>query len=1164
MKSFWPRSGAGRWSLGVCLLLLISAFVPLPLPLQLVNEAIAKRAPELQLQASGATITWGRGALHLVDVRFKHENHDYLRMDRLEIALDLWPGNAAFGKPVRLHVVEADGQLDQAILDSLTKLRSEDSSPFPLTIAVSDSSLRWTDTKHLDYLVRDLQINGHLSPAGARFEVLGNCLLPGNGKFSLLAAAGTGLHAWKVSLLADAVLAKDWGGLAVEGLDWNEAQVKVQAFAAGTDLDVHQVVVDGTASLASLRSTVPRLDTHAIAVRFNGDLASGLRCAITGAETHGSFAMEILAEQDAQQQPRVRLQAVTTAAEVTAETLTWLRELLPEVGDILLAIEPRGFPRTAFDCTWSEANGFAWSLQVDPNGTSVTYRGILDDEDNRFSFTYPATNNQGNVVACKDAVLFHGAGMVGGNSGGSGHASATGIIDFRNDGFLAIDIKAEAVPLDRRISGALTGNPVVADLWRNLGNPEQGLADLDVEIRLQEQEFKVRVAGDASDIKVRPAMLPLQADVDHAWFEWVPGIARFGASMTALGGGLWLDGNVREVANREAPDLRLTLRGRGFDAKPSELRILESYLPLPEGLAQFALSGKVFYDLSLVLPLDHSPGHLSGHLVADGATLAWPALGVDFNDLYAVAGFAGHGEDMQIGVARSWSQVDGGTLNGSLSMSTASATSEAVAAGKELQLSNKLLTNLQNLSGQQPWGGHLDWTGTLDMLAKVDPFHPDLIDSHFDFHPLRIGIPNEQEDVFFELQGRIGVKGVMTPTGSNFPQFDYKALTFSGADVDLAVRDLTAFFDSEGLQLQAFCGSASGIALSSRLPSLVDEETMLALEKIGLSGSVRPSNLKINATLPYTDPWRVRASGGLIMEDVAMTGGASKLTDGFAQMEVRDAHWNGPQDFNANLNIHHGGAEVGGLALQNAHADVAITPESVLWTNVDAETLGGRLHTNGTEPDGTKVLGFFRLDFDPNAPLTTEYFVSGLQLERMRDELGLGGPLAGVVDGYVNVALPSTSPTFAKGRGWFHINGGALGTVPVLKSIWRFAGISPPIFDEGDLRFRLNGQGRIYIEEFSLQHPLLRVTGKGSMDMDTTMQMKVTLRTFGFIGRLPILKDLIDLLIEQQVYGPAEAPIITHRAGGKLLGDFERAPFPLWVPAGAQPDWKISPIIPVE
>jgi len=85
------------------------------------------------------------------------------------------------------------------------------------------------------------------------------------------------------------------------------------------------------------------------------------------------------------------------------------------------------------------------------------------------------------------------------------------------------------------------------------------------------------------------------------------------------------------------------------------------------------------------------------------------------------------------------------------------------------------------------------------------------------------------------------------------------------------------------------------------------------------------------------------------------------------------------------------------------------------------------------------------------------------------------------------------------------------------------------------------------------------------MDMDTTLQLKVTLRTLGFVGRLPLLKDLIDFLIEQQVYGPAEAPIITHRASGKLFeGEFERAPFPLWVPAGPQPNWKISPIHPVD
>ena len=1162
---FIPQSRTGRTSLIISALLMISAFVPLPLPLDLVNKAIALRAPELQLKASAAHLTWGRGTVSLVDLRLTHEEVDRLRIDQLDVALDLWPGSAAFGKPIRLRVMEAEGHLEQAVLDSLAKLGSEDSSPFPLAIEVSDSAMRWTDAAQRDYLVQNVRAYGHMSPEGARFEVHGNSQLPCNGAFELRLSAGAGLHDWQLGLTMDAALARDWPGFALDGAQWNGARFDLHAYARGHDLDVQDVVVDGTSSLASFRADRPSLYTHDIKTQFNGDLASGLRFKVTGSEEHGDFAMEMLAALNAENKPRITMEAITTGGEVQAETLTWLSEFLPDVGPILIALEPRGQPVTAFECSWSEAAGFAWSLHVDPNGTNITYRGILDDEGKRFSFPYPASQSQGSVVACKDAVLFYGGAQVG----GTGAADSTGIIDFRDGGFLAIDIEALEVPLDQRISSAMTGNPVIADIWRQLGTPSAGLANVEVQIRFQEEEFFVRVAGDGGGMTVQPGLLPINAEVDHAWFDWVPGIARFGASVNALGGGLWLDGNVRDVSNRELPDLRLTLRGRGFDATQSELRILESYLPLPKGLSEFELSGDVFYDLHLVQPLDGSSGHISGQLVSEGANLRWPALGLDFSHLVARASFAGHGEDMQIGVARSWSQVDGGTLEGSLSMSSASPSSQAVAAGRELDLSNELLANLQALTGQKPWGNHLDWGGTVDMLAMVDPFRPDVIDSHLDFHPLRIGIPEvpgaETEDLSFELQGRIGVNGTMTAAGSDFPQFKAHALTFTGTDVDLAVLGLRAHFDDTGLQLNAVCDSATGIALSSRLPLLVDEETMAALEEIGLSGTVRPAALKIQATLPYSDPLRFTAEGGLILESVAMTAGASELTDGSATIAVHDAHWSGPQDFSARLEFENGSADLAGLALHNAKATVALTPEGMLWTDIDAETLGGRLHSNGKNSDGSQVQGSMRFDFDPEAPISAEYFVTNLQLERMRDELGLGGPLAGVVNGYVQVAMPASSPAFAKGNGWFHVNGGALGTVPVLKSIFRFAGVSPPIFDEGDIRFRLNGSGKLDIDEFSLQHPLLRVTGKGSMSMDTRLSLKVTLRTFGFLGRLPILKDLVDLLIEQQVYGPAEAPVITHRASGKLLGDnFKPPPFPLWVPAVAQPDWRISPIFPVE
>jgi hypothetical protein len=1050
------------------------------------------------------------------------------------------------------------------VVESLSKLRSDDSEPFPMAIQVTNSALRWTDAKSQDYLVREVSAVGHMSPAGARLEIEGQCLLPALGGFEVQLSAGAGLHEWQIGLQANASLVRDWPSFSLEGTDWGKASFDVHAFAHGRDLEVLDVIVDGQAEVDECTAVNPRLLVTDTKVRFNGDLTSGIRFQIEGEEAHSPFEMELLAAVDKQFKPRLHLSAKGKDTVVDAETLLWLSEMLPDVGEIVTALEPRGNPITAFECSWSEADGFAWNLHVDPAGTGITYRGLLDDDGTRFSFPYPATQSAGSVVACSDAVLFYGAA----NVGGSGATDATGIIDFREKGFLAIDIHANEIPIDTRIRQAIAGNPIIAKLWRELGAPEQGEASVDVEIRFEEDDFNVRVAGNASNLSVLPAMVPVRADIDFAWFEWVPGVARFGASMNALGGGVWLDGNLRDVANRDAPEARLTLRGRGFNATQAELRTLERYLHLPKGLSDFRLSGEVFYNIMIVQPLDNqSPGHISGQLLCEGATMSWPALDLSFEQLHAQTGFASHGEDVQIGVTRSWSQVDGGTLNASLNLSSVSQRSEAVAVGRDFKLTNDLNARLQDLGGQQPWGRHLDWSGTVDLIAKVDPFQPKVVESHVDFHPLTVGIPSEEEDenIEFELRGRIGVRGERTASGSNFPLFDAHALTFSGQDVDLAVQDLNAYFDQEGLQLQANCSSSTGISLSSRLPLLADEETMLALDQIGLSGVVRPTNLRVKATAPYSGELRLNASGGLVMDEVAMTGGVSALTGGHAEINVREAEWNGPQDFRAVLDFQNGVAEVAGLAINNATARVHLNPERVVWTDVVAETLGGKLHTRGKDSDGTIIDGFFRLKLDPNAPVSANVFVTGLQLERMRDELGLGGPLAGEISGHVDVALPSPSPTFAKGSGWFHINGGALGTVPVLKSIFRFAGISPPIFDEGDVRFRANGSGRVNIDEFSLQHPLLRVTGKGSMDMDTTLQLKVTLRTFGFVGRLPLLKDLIDFLVEQQVYGPAEAPIITHRASGKLFeGEFERAPFPLWVPAGPQPNWKISPIHPVQ
>ncbi|MCP4092732.1 MAG: hypothetical protein GY747_04715, partial [Planctomycetes bacterium] len=91
-----PKSRSGRLSVLISLLLGVSAFIPLPLPMTLVNKAIAMRAPELSLEASGGELVWGLGEVRLLDLRLLQQEETRVRVDRLDVALDLWPGSAAF------------------------------------------------------------------------------------------------------------------------------------------------------------------------------------------------------------------------------------------------------------------------------------------------------------------------------------------------------------------------------------------------------------------------------------------------------------------------------------------------------------------------------------------------------------------------------------------------------------------------------------------------------------------------------------------------------------------------------------------------------------------------------------------------------------------------------------------------------------------------------------------------------------------------------------------------------------------------------------------------------------------------------------------------------------------------------------------------------------
>jgi len=1154
MRLPFPRGRGPRFSLLISGLLVITAYLPLPLPIGLINRAIALRAPEIILQAEGATIRWGRGEVALADLRLKHKDLDRARVERLEAYLDLRPWSSAFGKPITLKIREADGDMSLEVVESLAKLRSNNSEPFPLQLQVSDSGLRWTDEESRVYQLAAMQIHGYLSPAGSRFVGHSQAMVPAVGAVAFHLEANDDFSKWNLATEADVRVVEDWAILTHPKLPWSGGHLQIRAQVEGTAEAIGEAKVVGSIALAELH--YPAYDIHVskLGVDFEGNSQNGIQFALHGSEAHGDFAGDGALRLTDGANPEVSFAVQSEGIQVTGDLVNWLESILPEVGAIVQGLEPRGYPQTNFAAQWNEEFGFDWSLHVDGSKTQLTYRGFVDEDDgSRVSFPYPVHVQHGHMVTGSNVLLFLGET----DAGETGRAWATGTFDFRPEEVeFALDLAAEEVTLDARISHALTGNPEIARLWRDLGSPTNGTAGIEVLLRYDGKDLGVGIRGEGHDIDAIPGLLPLPMQADSAWFTWTPGLARFGGLLRAVGGDFSLSGEAREAIEEGVdPVVRMTLQGQGAAATLAELNTLAAYLRLPPQIADFPLQGDVSYGLQLVLPLGDAAPHLLADFTCTDANLSWPDMGLTFTPLNGQGAIAVRGDEYLITLPRTWSGVDGGNLRASFHVSSQPGLSMATVYGQDLQIDSGLLMRMQALIGQEPWGTRVEWNGAVDMRATLNPEDPEQFQARVDLKPLVMSMGDGAQRETFRLQGAIH----LFPSG-----FNADVLRLFSKDSDLTIRAIEGAFEGDILNLDAILDSQQGVSLSSRLTAIADRGALSALEEIGLDGRLRADNLKVQAILPADGVPHIRAEGGLILEDVSMDG-VSPITRGYAKIDVRKAWWRGSSEFGAELDLSDGTGKLGEVGMSDASAHIHIDSEVIRWTDVDLSLLGGKITTNGKTHKGEEIRGFFTLGLTKDAPIGVRCFAENLSLQHMRREVGLSGSLGGQLSGYVYLNSPTPSPTFSKGLGHLHIEDGVLGTVPVLNAIWRVAGIDPPKFSEGDLDFTVDGKGKIIVEKMSLNHSLLEVRGEGSIDMDTNLSLKVTLRTFSILGRLPILKDLIDFLVEQQVYGPAEAPIITQRAVSKLGGDdFVRPPFPLWVPAPPKPDWKVSPVLPVQ
>ena len=150
------------------------------------------------------------------------------------------------------------------------------------------------------------------------------------------------------------------------------------------------------------------------------------------------------------------------------------------------------------------------------------------------------------------------------------------------------------------------------------------------------------------------------------------------------------------------------------------------------------------------------------------------------------------------------------------------------------------------------------------------------------------------------------------------------------------------------------------------------------------------------------------------------------------------------------------------------------------------------------------------------------------------------------------------------------VSNGRLSEVPVLKQIWGALGIDPPVFRDGVMRFRMDGDSRVRISKLKLDHDLLDIQGKGWVHMDGSLEMKFGLRQVRLllgipVTDLPLISHIFDLFTEQDVYGPVDNLHVSTRSMRKILGqDLPRPPFPLWLPDRRQRERGLSPAIPLE
>ena len=1172
---------SSRLSLLLCGLLAAAAWFPLPLPAgwePAVFQDLEWEHGVLRIRWEDPVLRLGTGRVEARNLRVEVDGVERLRASRIVARFSLpslLRGRLRLG---RLLVDAPRLDLDRRLLEKLLEAQPDPETPrLPeLPLQILNGRLHYRD----EGLERDLVLELPMATAkhgsdGLRLRAV--LALPGGLDLRLWLRSQPQSGAAELTVDAQAPRGLDlrelpWASISELSARGFLARARFRRAAAGSPWKVRTRVEIKDGSLGFRN---PSLRLEHLDLRAGGGLEKGI-----GLEGGFSCLEEDLTLQgrlsrEAEGGLRLRVEGRAEELEVDDALVARIQALDPGAAEGIEGVEPRGRLPVRFALDWRPGEDPRWLAAGRLAGLRSTFRGYLEEDGDRPSFAWPVEVEEGDLVAAP----FPGEGVrilirVGGRMGeGSVQGRATVQVGGGPAGVSA-DLRVEDFHLDRRMTSAVAGTPALAAIWRDLGHPEGGPADVEILVRRPwgGEEVQVRLAGRVREARLRPVFLPIETRVPDLLLHWAPGEAVFSGDAEAAGARLFLQGRVREVAGEETPEILVRARARDGAPDAGERRILEAYLDLPAGTASLEVGGRHELGVAFRKPGGRAEAQVTVHWQAHGAMARWTPTGLRAKGLAGEAWVLRHGRQSLAACRSLEGLLQTAPARGSLSLLQTAEDSaprgDAVLRLRDLEVGAAEAETVQRiLFGPEGGSDRLTWSGSVDLALALPLADPGRPRGRAELQPLRVRerVAGTDEAVL--------LGPVLLQDGSlRAPYLQIQAEAGLLEVRDLRIQPLAPSSEAPpglrtGIRIQGVLDSEQGIEIGERFAALVSEDAWAAIQRLGMRGCLGARNLALDLELPAGGGAQFTMNGEILPRHIRIQA-PPRFEEGAAVFQVRDFRWRGPLDFGGQIRLLDGSARVGGLPLEKARAEVRLTPKDIFFEEFQASTLGGRVRTRPGE--GETPPGVVRVGLTPEVPLRLEVEFEGVNLEEMREELDLGGSLAGTASGVLDLRSASVSPLDYQARGWFEITEGDLGTVPVLATLWRVVGIDPPRFSEVRVEWWTHperNRGQIRVDSYVLQNPaLLEVTGDGWIAMDGEIRMNARIRDLSVVGwllELPLVVDLFDLLVEQNVGGTVERPRVVHRAADVLFsGPAVPARHPLWTPDPGLPDWRLSPVLP--